>query len=86
MTELSYDDLKRAYDDLSYMYNILQEKFHNALADGDALGGLRSQIIKKLQETNSLLIQQYEHVAKQNRCLQQELMNLRKIDSGESTK
>ncbi len=83
MEQMSYEDLKKAYDDLSYMYDILQEKFHNALADGDALGGLRSQIIKKLQEANTLLIQQYEHVVKQNRSLQEEL---RKIDSGKSTK
>jgi hypothetical protein len=83
MEQISYEELKKAYDDLSYMYEILQEKFHKALADGDALGGLRSQIIKKLQETNTLLIQQYEHVVNQNRSLQEEL---RKLDSGKSTK
>lgn len=68
------------------MYEILQEKLHNALVQSDAFGELKSKIIKNLQEYNSLLVQQYELVVKQNRCLQQELINLKKQDSGESTK
>ena len=60
------------------MYEILQEKLHNALVQGI--------ILNNFQEFNSLLVQQYELVVKQNRCLQQELINLKKQDSGESTK
>lgn len=80
--DLSYDELKQAYDDLSDNYEILQRKFHDALTTEDALVTVKNEIIDSLQNANALLVKQYELVVKQNRNLQEEL---RKKDSGEST-
>ncbi|MBE7708943.1 MAG: hypothetical protein E7Z93_00675 [Cyanobacteria bacterium SIG32] len=79
--DLSYDELKQAYDDLSNNYDILQRKFHDALITEDALMTVKNEIIDSLQNANALLVKQYELVVKQNRNLQEEL---RKKDSGES--
>lgn len=79
MEEISYEELKRAYDDLSDNYSILQTKLGKALQDLDNANNKYHD----LKNSYTLLANHYNDVVKQNQSLQQELRNK---DSGESTK
>lgn len=67
MENISFDELKRHYDDLSDNYSILQEKFGNEMKRNETL-----------HSDLSLVISQYNAVVKQNCQLQKDLNSKQK--------